>query len=204
MQNNENDYISLIKTLIQQEEKEAFCVFHEFDFKSRLELRLQAETHKKTTILPLLRKFSPVLGICLFLIIIGIVVFVNFLHYSPYKNNLKSIQKFLQQTTSWQRFEKNKAEERIISTKNNKYVEFEWTIKRVLFSIYKDSLSEKNLHALINQFFSNLATEKVEKLSPEFREKLHSFNLDKKIAALKERKAIYHFLLKFLNKNERR
>jgi hypothetical protein len=204
MQNNENDYLSSIKTLINQEEEEAFRIFHKFDFKSRLESRLHAETHKETFFLHSLKKFSPVLGICFLLIILGIVFFINVLHYSPYKRNLNSIQKLLQQTPSWQRFVKNKREDRIVSTKNSEYVEFEWSIKRVLFSVYRDSLSEKNLRALITQFFSYSPAEKIEKQSPEFRERLKSINLDKKIEMLKKRKVVYHFLSKFLNKNDRR
>lgn len=204
MQNNENDYLSSIKTLINQEEEEAFRIFHKFDFKSRLESRLRAEIYKETSFLRSLKKFSPVLRICFLLIILGIVFFINVLHYSPYKRNLNSIQKLLQQTPSWQRFVKNEGEDRIVSTKNSEYVEFEWSIKRILFSVYRDSLSEKNLRALITQFFSYSPTEKVEKQSPEFRERLKSINLDKKIEMLKKRKVVYHFLSKFLNKNERR
>ena len=149
-----------IKKLISIEEEEALHIFRKSDFQSRLDERIKADRRKKSSVFFWLKKPVPTAIVCFLFLSLGILAVLNIFFLSSHKRNTKNIAKFLQQTPAFQEIKKDSV---FVFPRDDRYIKLEWSIERVLFSLFHEGLSKKDLSGVLNQVFSKLQAEKQRK-----------------------------------------
>ncbi len=179
-----------IKNLISIEEEEALHIFRKSDFQSRLAERIKADRRKKPSVFFWLKKPVPAAIVSLFFLSLGVLAVLNFFFLSPHKRNAKNIAKFLRQTPAFQSTMKEKV---TVFLQDDKYAKLEWSIERVLFSLFHEGLSKKDLSGVLNQVLSNIQAEKQKKATD-------LLDINKEIEMQKRDKDIFQFFSQILKK----
>ncbi len=179
-----------IKNLISIEEEEALHIFQKSDFQSRLAERIKVDRRKKSSVFFWLKKPVPAAIVSLFFLSLGVLVVLNLFFLSPHKRNAKNIAKFLQQTPAFQSTMKERV---TVFLPDDKYVKLEWSIERVLFSLFHEGLSKKDLSGVFNKVLSQLQAEKQKKTTD-------LLDINKEIEMQKRDKDFFQFFSQILKK----
>ena len=179
-----------IKNLISIEEEEALHIFRKSDFQSRLAERIKVDRRKKSSVFFWLKKPVPAAIVSLLFLSLGVLVVLNLFFLSPHKRNAKNIAKFLQQTPAFQSTMKERV---TVFLPDDKYVKLEWSIERVLFSLFHEGLSKKDLSGVFNKVLSQLQAEKQKKTTG-------LLDINKEIEMQKRDKDFFQFFSQILKK----
>jgi hypothetical protein len=179
-----------IKKLISIEEEEALHIFRKSDFQSRLDERIKADRRKKSSLFFWLKKPVPAAIVSLFFLSLGVLAVLNLFFLSPHKRNANNIAKFLQQTPAFQETKKDRV---LVFLPDDKYIKLEWSIERVLFSLFHEGLSKKDLSGVLNQVLSKLQAEKQRKATG-------LLDINKEIEMQKRDKDFFQFFSQILKK----
>jgi len=179
-----------IKNLISTEEEEALHIFRKSDFQSRLAERIKADRRKKSSVFFWLKKPVPAAIAGLLFLSLGVLAVLNIFFLSPHKRNAKNIANFLQMTPVFQSATKDKA---TVFPPDDKYIKLEWSIERVLFSLFHEELSKKDLSGVLNQVLSKLQDEKQRKATD-------LLDINKEIEMQKRDKDFFQFFSQILKK----
>ncbi len=179
-----------IKNLISIEEEEALHIFRKSDFQSRLAEQIKADRRKKSSVFFLLKKPVPAALVSLFFLSLGVLAVLNLFFLSPHKRNAKNIAKFLQQTPAFQSTMREKV---TVFLLDDRYVKLEWSIERVLFSLFHEGLSKKDLSSVLNQVLSKLQAGKQKKATG-------LLDINKEIEMQKRDKDFFQFFSQILKK----
>jgi hypothetical protein len=179
-----------IKKLISIEEEEALHIFRKSDFQSRLDERIKADRRKKSSVFFWLKKPVPAAIVGLLFLSLGILAIINIFFLSSHKRNTKNIAKFLQQTPAFQETKKDRV---LVFLPDDKYIKLEWSIERVLFSLFHEGLSKKDLSCVLNQVLSKLQAEKQKKTTG-------LLDINKEIEMQKRDKDFFQFFSQILKK----
>lgn len=184
---NEDNYDE-IQTLICQEEKEAFRIFRESDFDSRLKERIHTETKKKTPFILWMREPIFILGVALLIVIAGVIMVMSIFISSPEKSGINAIEQFFQNAPGVQSLMKSEEEESHDASLKGKGSESYFLreeIEKVYLSVPRARQSLAGGAALIWD----------EKTLPRF-------DLRQKIEILIKEQKLHDFLTKYLKKNK--
>jgi hypothetical protein len=179
-----------IKNLISIEEEEALHIFRKNDFQSRLAERIKADRRKESSVFFWLKKPVPAAIVSLFFLSLGVLAVLNLFFLSPHKRNAKNIAKFLQQTPAFQSTMREKV---TVFLPDDRYVKLEWSIERVLFSLFHEGLSKKDLSSVLNQVLSKLQAGKQKKATG-------LLDINKEIEMQKKDKDFIQFFSQILKK----
>ena len=179
-----------IKNLISIEEEEALHIFRKSDFQSRLAERIKADRRKKSSVFFRLKKPAPAAIVSLFFFSLGVLAVLNIFFLSPQKRNVKNIAKFLQLTPAFQSAMKDRV---TVFPPDDRYVILEWSLERVLFSLFHEGLSKKDLSGVLSQVLSKLQAEKQRKATD-------SLDINKEIKMQKRDKDFHQFFSQILKK----
>jgi len=184
---NKNNFDE-IQTLIRKEEEEAFRIFREGDFDSRLKERIHTETKKKTPFILWMRKPIFILGAALLIVIAGVIMAMSIFFSSQEKSGINAIEQFFQIAPGIQSLMKSEEEgshDASLEDKGRKADFLGEEIKRVYLSVPK---ARQSLVAGAPLIWD-------EKTLPRF-------DLRQKIEILIKEQKLHDFLTKYLKKNE--
>jgi hypothetical protein len=184
---NKNNFDE-IHTLIRQEEEEAFRIFREGDFNSRLKERIHTEKKKRTPFILWIKEPIFILGVALLIVMAGVIMAMSIFFSSPKeKSGINAIEQFFQSAPGIQSLMKSEVESHGASLKDKgrKAGFLGEEIKKVYLSVHKARQSLAGGEALIWD----------EKPLPRF-------DLRQKIEILIKEQKLHDFLTRYLKKNE--
>jgi hypothetical protein len=161
MKNNKNKVdFNEIEEIILREKEEALPIFQKHDFRSRLNKRIKSESRKELRFPSLLKKPFPAL--LFFLILFSAIAFglIAIFSPSPYKQNVRIINRFLKQTPAFQRQRNPEKTSRTSKQMNEKLPEFERETDQGLLTLSRGMLSSKELAVLFSNVLSRYCQEK--------------------------------------------
>jgi hypothetical protein len=161
MKNNKDKVNSNeIEEIILREKEEALPILQKHDFRSRLDKRIKSELRKKPRFLSLVKKPFPTLLLILALfsaIAFGLIAIFS---PSPYKQNVRAITRFLEQTPAFQRQMNAEKTSRTSKQRNEKLPEFEGETDQGLLTLSRGMSSSKELAVLFSKVLSRYCQEK--------------------------------------------
>jgi len=149
------------KELIQKEKNNALQSFRKEDLRSRLKQRIEEEPRKPFSQVFWLRKPVIVAGSVLLLIVLGWILTRTFLP-SSYEREARAIRNDLVQAFRLHGF----IEEAGIPIEprpgSENLYELEWSIKRVIYAVHRESISDEDIPQLLRQALQNISLIKEE------------------------------------------
>lgn len=164
--NGQNWEVDSIKKIVEAEKKDALHLFRGMDFERRLQERINSGL-EKTIALPFwLKKPIPILGLILVLVCVGVSVRIFLFPPALGETTLGGFEDFFSKSPALQRIladkESIKEGEAILGKKE--FVDFEWTLKHVLFSLHKKNIPDENIPFLVYQVLRDIDPKKAEQL----------------------------------------
>jgi len=144
------------KELIQKEKEDALQSFRKEDFRSRLKPRLEEEPRKPSFPVFWLRKPVIVAGSVLLLIVLGWIFTRTFLPTS-YERESRAIRKDLVQAFRLHGFIEEAGVPIEPQPGSESLYELEWSIKRVIYAIHRESIPEEDVPRLLRQALQNIS-----------------------------------------------
>jgi len=144
------------KELIQKEKKNALQSFRKEDLRSSLKQRIEEEQRKTFSPVVWLRKPVIVAGSVLLLIVLGWILTRAFLPTS-YEREARAIRNDLVRAFRLHGFiEEAKAPIEPQPGSENFY-ELEWSIKRVIYAVQRESITDEDIPQLLRQALQNVS-----------------------------------------------
>lgn len=176
-----------IKKIVEAEKEDALQIFRGMDFRGRLQERIKSGP-KKTTSLPLwLKKSIPVLGLILVLVCVGLIARILLFPPSPLDRTLGGFEEFFTKSPVLRRIladEEASARKEAIWEKEE-FVDFEWILKHVLFSLHRKNIPDEKIPFLMYQILRDVDPKKAERLQIYEVSSQKDFYLKKELECLK-------------------
>ena len=151
--NNKDKEIFEFTDLIQKEKEDALQSFRKEEFDSRLKQRIKEEESKTAS--PsffLFRKPVIATGIMLFLIVLGWVVATQVFAPTPYERDARAVEKALAQAFETHDLIIAQSVPEIEAQPGlDNLHEFEWSLKRVVYSIQRENIPDSDIPQIFSQ-----------------------------------------------------
>lgn len=185
----QDDY-ARVKKLIDKEKKHSLELFRRSNFHSRLQKKISPESQKKR-FFPFRRDNPvPALVIVLLVICVGVIALVRVFSPSPNEKSVKIFEEVLSQAAAHQRIFN---EEEVVSELDSEFFNFEWALKRVLFSLHRRNIPDEDVPFLVYEVLCGVDPAREDTWIFHQKKDPGSFHLEKELECLRDQDCRHQF-----------
>lgn len=184
------DDFARVKKLIDKEKKQSLELFRRSNFHSRLQKKISPESQKKRYF-PFWQNYPvPALVILSLVICVGVITLVRVFSPSPNEKSVKIFEAVLSQAAALQRIFN---EEKVVSESDSEFFNFEWALKRVLFSLHRRNIPDEDVPFLVYKVLCSVDPAREDTWI--FQKKIDPglFHLEKELECLRDQDCRHQF-----------